>query len=51
MNAAAAHLIKQGEQVIIMGFELADEPIQPKVVLVDACNRVLRELTEGDLAE
>jgi aspartate 1-decarboxylase len=40
VNGAAAHLIKAGEQIIIMGFELAETPIQPTVVLVDAANRV-----------
>ncbi len=46
MNGAAAHLIKEREQIIIMGFELAATPIQPKVVLLDSSNRVVRELTE-----
>jgi aspartate 1-decarboxylase len=46
VNGAAAHLIGQGEQVIVMGFELADQPITPKVILVDAANRYLRDLTE-----
>ena len=44
MNGAAAHLIKQGEEIIIMGFELAAEPIQPKVILVDPSNRFVRFL-------
>jgi aspartate 1-decarboxylase len=34
MNGAA-HLIKKGEEVIIMGFELSDKPITPKIVFVD----------------
>lgn len=46
LNGAAAHLIKKGEQVIIMGFELAGEPIKPQVVLVDHNNRLVRYLTE-----
>lgn len=46
MNGAAAHLIKEGEQIIIMGFELASEPIEPKVVLVNADNGFIRFLTE-----
>src|SRR5919109_3941558 len=33
MNGAAAHLIKAGEQIIIMGFELTDAPLEPKVIL------------------
>ncbi len=44
MNGAAAHLIKAGEQIIVMGFELADAPPEPKTVLVDDDNRFLRFL-------
>ncbi len=39
MNGAAAHLIKKGEEIIIMGFELTDGEIEPKIVLVDKNNR------------
>src|SRR3989304_2269946 len=35
MNGAAAHLIRTGEEVIIMGFELAPYPVPPKVFLVE----------------
>lgn len=44
MNGAAAHLIKAGEEIIIMGFELAGEPIKPTIILVDAQNRFVRFL-------
>ena len=44
MNGAAAHVIKQGEQVIIMGFELSDQPIESKVILVDEKNQFVRYL-------
>jgi len=47
MNGAAAHLIGEGEQVIIMGFELTDVPITPKVILVDGDNRFVRWLAEA----
>jgi aspartate 1-decarboxylase len=46
MNGAAAHLIGAGEEVIIMGFELTDTPITPKVILVDRNNRFVRRLAE-----
>jgi aspartate 1-decarboxylase len=46
MNGAAAHLIGQGEQIIIMGFELTDSLIAPEVILVDAANRFVRYLVE-----
>ncbi len=44
MNGAAAHIIKQGEEIIVMGFELCEKPIQPKNVLVDQSNKFLRYL-------
>jgi aspartate 1-decarboxylase len=45
MNGAAAHLIKTGDQVIIMGFELTDSPITPRNILVDENNRFVRFLS------
>ncbi|GAB4163163.1 MAG: aspartate 1-decarboxylase [Candidatus Promineifilaceae bacterium] len=45
LNGAAAHLIHPGDEIIIMGYELTDKPIeQPKVILVDAQNRFVRYL-------
>ena len=44
LNGAAAHLIKAGEEIIIIGFELTDEPLTPKVVLVDNNNKFLKYL-------
>jgi aspartate 1-decarboxylase len=46
MNGAAAHAIKAGEQIIIMGFELTAEPISPKISLVNAQNHFDRYLSE-----
>ncbi|MDR1721105.1 MAG: aspartate 1-decarboxylase [Endomicrobium sp.] len=42
MNGAAAHLIKEREEVIIMGFELSDKPIKPKIVFVDKDNKIIK---------
>jgi aspartate 1-decarboxylase len=39
INGAAAHLIKAGEEIIIMGFELTDLPMEAKAILVDENNR------------
>jgi len=47
MNGAAAHLIKTGEQIIVMGFEFADAPVEPRVVLLDDENNIVRRLDEG----
>lgn len=46
MNGAAAHLIKAGEEVIIIGFELADQAPDTRAILVDKNNRFVRYLTE-----
>lgn len=47
MNGAAAHLVKKGEEVIIMGFELADRPVAPKQIVLGPNNEFVRWL--GDL--
>jgi aspartate 1-decarboxylase len=44
VNGAAARLVRVGDKVIIMAFELTDSPIPSKVVLVDQNNRFLRNL-------
>ena len=44
MNGASAHLIKKGEEIIVMGFELLDWPIKPKNILVDKNNRFVKFL-------
>lgn len=44
MNGAAAHLIRPGEEIIIMGFELSAEPIEAKIALVDKENKFVRYL-------
>ena len=37
INGAASHQIKQGEEIIIMGFEITSNPksIEPKIILVE----------------
>jgi aspartate 1-decarboxylase len=44
MNGAAAHAIKKGERITIMGFELADGQIDARKVLVDDKNFFVRYL-------
>jgi aspartate 1-decarboxylase len=44
MNGAAAHLIKTGHEIIIIGFELSDQPIPAKMILVDSNNKFIRWL-------
>lgn len=45
LNGAAAHLCSVGDKIIIMGYELTDEPVHAKVVLVDEKNHVKKEFT------
>jgi aspartate 1-decarboxylase len=44
MNGASSRLIKTGEEIIVMGFELADKPTKPKNILVDESNKFVRYL-------
>lgn len=44
MNGASAHHIKKGEEIIVMGFELTDTPLEPKNILVDEHNAFVRYL-------
>ena len=44
MNGAAAHLIKVGDEIIVMGFELTDTPIKAQNIVVDKQNRFIRYL-------
>ncbi|MCK9322533.1 MAG: aspartate 1-decarboxylase [Candidatus Methanomethylophilaceae archaeon] len=43
LNGAAAHLCNVGDKIIIMGYELTDEQIHAKVVLVDGDNKTVKE--------
>ncbi len=46
INGAAAHLINAGEKVIIMGFELTEKPVSPRVILCDRDNGIAEVLSE-----
>ncbi len=48
MNGPAAHTIGVGEEVVIMGFEVTEEPIEPKVILVDGNNQFVADLAEKE---
>jgi aspartate 1-decarboxylase len=43
INGGAAHLIKAGERVTIMAFGLSETQVEPKVLLLDEKNNVVRE--------
>jgi aspartate 1-decarboxylase len=44
LNGGAAHHFKAGDRVVIAAFTLADEPVEPKMLLLDDDNRVVREM-------
>jgi len=46
INGAAAHLVRAGDEVIIMAFEWTQTPRPPRVVLLGPGNRVERTLDE-----
>jgi aspartate 1-decarboxylase len=46
MNGAAAHLIKAGEEVIVMGFRMSATPVNATMILVDKENRFVRYLSQ-----
>ena len=46
VNGAAAHLIGEGEDIIVMGFELSDKKVSPKVIVPSKDNREYRFIHE-----
>jgi aspartate 1-decarboxylase len=43
-NGAAARVIKKGEEIIIMAFEISEQPVEPKFILVDKDNKFVKYL-------
>ncbi len=44
VQGAAAHLVKTGDCLIIMSFEVSDKQINPQMILVDEDNRFVEYL-------
>lgn len=44
INGAAAHLIKAKEEVIIIGFQFSEKPIEAKCIYVDKNNKFVKYL-------
>ena len=44
MNGAASHLVKVGDEIIVMGFELTDVPTESTNILVDKQNRFVKHI-------
>lgn len=46
INGAAAHLMHEGDEVIIMSFQISDRPKKPINILVDSNNQFVKYLRE-----
>jgi len=46
INGAAAHLINEGDEVIIIAFTLSTGPVTPKAILVNEQNQFVQYLDE-----
>ena len=44
VNGAAARHFRPGDRVIIVAFCLADEPVTPRMIMVDGQNRFVKDL-------
>ncbi|MBL8086529.1 MAG: aspartate 1-decarboxylase [Chthonomonas sp.] len=44
LNGGAARFFQPGDRVIIAAFDLTDEPIEPKMLLLDEENRIVKHL-------
>ena len=49
MRGAAAHLIHPGEEIVIMGFEMSDRPIEPTLVFRQGANVYSHSMVAGGL--
>jgi aspartate 1-decarboxylase len=47
VNGAAAHRCRPGDKVIIVAFVLTDEPVTPRMIMVDDDNRFLGDLQDN----
>ena len=50
VNGAAAHHFRPGDMVIIVAFCLADEPVTPRMIVVDDQNRFVKDLVGADVS-
>ncbi len=44
VNGAAAHLVKKGDEIIIISFTFSDKPVTPKQILVNEKNQFVQFL-------
>lgn len=51
INGAAARHFHQGDTIIVAAFAVTDEPVTPKMIVVDEQNRLKQELPAHDVSE
>jgi aspartate 1-decarboxylase len=51
VQGAAARLVENGDCIIIMAFDLTDEPVEPKMILVDDENNFVEYLIGAKLVQ
>jgi aspartate 1-decarboxylase len=47
VNGAAAHRCRAGDLVIVVAFVLTDEPVAPRMIMVDDRNRFVEDLEDN----
>jgi len=45
LNGGAAHHFRAGDRLVIAAFDLTDEPILPRIVLLNEQNEIVRDMT------
>lgn len=45
LNGGAAHQFNVGDRVVVAAFCMSDEPVVPRLVLLDERNNIVRDLT------
>jgi aspartate 1-decarboxylase len=45
LNGGAARFFSPGDRLVIAAFDLSDEPILPKIVLLNEKNEIVRDMT------
>ncbi len=51
INGAAARYFHQGDRIIIVAYALTDEPVTPRMIVVDDQNRFVRQLAHDAAPE
>lgn len=51
VNGAAAHRFRAGDRIIVVAFVLTDEPVEPRMVLVDERNAFVDWLGDNRMPE